>query len=434
MGRLSEKSSTISKLRDAIVGDDTSGLPFYLRFKIASAAAVPLAIIAAICSLLSSYINESSPSKGEHTLLPHLLVNGSGSSMMANTYWRSLASFSAYLQQQQSPYVLDSSFLAAGSGVGRSDFFNAFGLFGATDSDVSASDLKYFLPDDGSGYSNVTKYIDPRAPAHLGALLFPTMAGALAVIHNVPWIARLEAIQELNPGLPLPAAQIKLIGRGDSSGSTQIFTSYLAKYSSKFKSLVGASSLPKWPSSTILGNTASELIYVSSNIKYSLTYAPMEAVSQAKSIGQNPQIASLYNSKRKITAPGDMQSIISAMDTAALEAPFSRHSYLNIYDIAAVDAYPIALMSFILIRENYFYFSPGSQYECDRIKAMVYFWYFLFTDASIVKDNLAQGWVPVTGDMLNDNMKLLELVTCNRKSIMQDLNTDFQRKEYYANS
>ncbi|KAI9341755.1 hypothetical protein BDR26DRAFT_1007062 [Obelidium mucronatum] len=453
---INQKTPVIAKLNDIEEDNMSADMPVTLRFKIAMSMVVPVASLVVICSLLSSYINESSPSKGEHTLLPPLLVNGSGSSMMANTYWRSLASFSAYLQQQQSPYVLDSSFLAAGSGVGRSDFFNAFGLFGATDSDVSASDLKYFLPDDGSGYSNVTKYIDPRAPAHLGALLFPTMAGALAVIHNVPglpdWKVQLilngtvlgdmfcgaiawwnaTAIQELNPGLPLPAAQIKLIGRGDSSGSTQIFTSYLVKYSSKFKSLIGASSLPKWPSSTILGNSAGELIYISSNIKYSLTYAPMESVFQARSVGQSPQIAALYNAMQVLTIP-NTESTVRAMKAAAEGAPFNHHNYLNIYDIRDAAAYPISLMSFILIRENYFYFSPGSQYECDRIKAMVYFWYFLFTNMQVKNENLAQGWVSVTGKLVDDNLYALNLVSCNRKNVMDDLNLGFKRKEFYAN-
>ncbi|KAJ3017504.1 UNVERIFIED_CONTAM: hypothetical protein HDU68_011605 [Siphonaria sp. JEL0065] len=391
---------------------------------------------------------------GNLVQMPYLLVNGSGSSMMANTYWRSLASFSAYLQQQQSSYTLNSSYLSAGSGVGRSDFFNAFGLFGATDSDVAAADLKYFLPDDGTGYSNVTKYIDPRAPQHLGSLLLPVLGGALAIVHNVPGIPDSNplvlnstvlgdmfcgaiswwndtAIQQLNPTLSLPTAQIKLIGRGDSSGSTQVFTSYLSAHSSKFKSKIGVSSLPKWPSSVILGNTASELIYVSSNVKYSLTYAPMEAVMQAKSLGQNPQIVGIYNSKQIISFPS-VNSTITAMQAAALQAPFSRHNYLNIYDIDDANAYPIALMSFLLIRENYYYFTPGSQYECDRIKAMIYFWYFLMTDQLLIETNFVNGWVPMTGDLLNDNMRALGFVTCNRRNIMDDLNTDFQRKQFYS--
>ncbi|KAI9341733.1 hypothetical protein BDR26DRAFT_304727 [Obelidium mucronatum] len=463
-GKNQDAESAVSKLKDLLLGETTNTMPFAVRFKILISAIVPITSIIVVAGLLSTAVNESSPNKGEHGLqLPRLLVNGSGSSMMANTYWRSMAVFSSYLQLQQSPFELDASFLAAGSGAGRSDFFNAFGLFGATDSDVSASDLKFFLPDTNnegsdSGYSsatNVTTFVDSRAPAHLGIMLLPTVAGALAIVHNLPGLPdgsqlalnatvlgdifcgaieywNSSAIQALNPGLPLPAAQIKLIGRGDSSGSTQIFTSYLSKYSTKFQKAVGATSLPKWPSSVILGNTASELIYVSSNIKYSLTYVPMEAVSQAKSLGQTPQITRLYNSLQELTMPDSLESVINAMQAAALKSPFSRHGYLDIFDIQEAHAYPIALMSFILIRENYFYFSPGSQYDCDRIKAMVNFWYFLFTDTYVINENLNQGWVSVSGDLLKDNLKRLALVTCNRKNIMDDLNTDFERKAFYA--
>ncbi|KAJ3030156.1 UNVERIFIED_CONTAM: hypothetical protein HDU68_009930 [Siphonaria sp. JEL0065] len=440
-------------MKEATVGDKSLAMPVSLKLRIAMAITTPIIILTVVCALLSSKLDESTPNTGTFGQMPHLLVNGSGSSMMANTYWRSLASFSTYLQKEQSSYILDTSYLSVGSGVGRSDFFNAFGLFGATDSDVSASDLKSFLPDDGTGYSNVTKYIDSRAPQHLGSLLLPVLGGALAIVHNVPGISDSNplilnatvlgdmfcgaiswwndiAIQQLNPTLSLPAAQIKIIGRGDSSGSTQVFTSYLSVHSSKFKSKIGVSSLPKWPSTVILGNTASELIYVSSNVKYSLTYAPMEAVMQVKSIGQNPQIAGIYNSNQVVTFPS-LNSTIAAMQAAALQAPFSRHNYLNIYDIPDPNAYPIALMSFLLIRENYYYFTSGSQYECDRIKAMIYFWYFSMTDPSTRNENLLNGWVPMTAALLEDNMRALGFVTCNQRNIMQELNTDFQRKQFY---
>lgn len=56
--------------------------------------------------------------------------------------------------------------------------------------------------------------------------------------------ARLAA---LNPGLKLPALKITVVHRGDGSGTTHIFSTYLAAVSPDWKEQVGAGTLLKWP-------------------------------------------------------------------------------------------------------------------------------------------------------------------------------------------
>ncbi len=55
------------------------------------------------------------------------------------------------------------------------------------------------------------------------------------------------AIQKLNPDLKLPAQPIITVYRSDGSGTTFLFTDYLAKVSAGFKSKVGSSTSVKWP-------------------------------------------------------------------------------------------------------------------------------------------------------------------------------------------
>ena len=54
-------------------------------------------------------------------------------------------------------------------------------------------------------------------------------------------------IAALNPDLSLPDLKITVVHRGDGSGTTHIFTTYLSSVSEKWKSEVGVGTLVKWP-------------------------------------------------------------------------------------------------------------------------------------------------------------------------------------------
>ena len=56
-----------------------------------------------------------------------------------------------------------------------------------------------------------------------------------------------KAIADLNPGVKLPAAAIAVVHRSDGSGTTFIWTDYLSKVSSEWKSKVGSSTSVAWP-------------------------------------------------------------------------------------------------------------------------------------------------------------------------------------------
>lgn len=55
------------------------------------------------------------------------------------------------------------------------------------------------------------------------------------------------AIKEINPGVALPDLNITVVNRSDGSGSTAIFTDYLAKVSKDWKEKVGTGTSVKWP-------------------------------------------------------------------------------------------------------------------------------------------------------------------------------------------
>ncbi|MFA7231940.1 MAG: phosphate ABC transporter substrate-binding protein PstS, partial [Victivallaceae bacterium] len=102
-----------------------------------------------------------------------------------------------------------------------------------------------------------------------GLVQFPMAMGGVVVIVNLPGVENNqlkldaktlseiflgkitkwndEAILKLNPGLTIPVLPITTVHRADGSGTTWIFTDYLAKVSDEWKSKVGCGKAVKWP-------------------------------------------------------------------------------------------------------------------------------------------------------------------------------------------
>ncbi len=102
-----------------------------------------------------------------------------------------------------------------------------------------------------------------------GLQQFPMLSGGVVLIVNLPQLKdhqlRLDGptladiylgkitrwndprLQALNPGLKLPNLRITPVRRGDSSGTSFIFTTYLSKVSPEWKKQVGAGPAVNWP-------------------------------------------------------------------------------------------------------------------------------------------------------------------------------------------
>ncbi len=124
---------------------------------------------------------------------------------------------------------------------------------------------------------------EPLKPADLdkfGIAQFPTVMGGVVPVLNVPGIDSGElkldgptladiflgkitkwddsAIKKLNPDLKLPAQAITVAHRTDGSGTTFIFTSYMAEVSPEWKEKVGAGKAVKWPAAKSIGGKGNE--------------------------------------------------------------------------------------------------------------------------------------------------------------------------------
>src|SRR3954447_12231212 len=108
----------------------------------------------------------------------------------------------------------------------------------------------------------------PELDKH-GLVQFPMVMGGIVPVVNLdgvqtggltldgPTLAKIflgeiktwndPALQKLNPDIKLPATAIAVVHRSDGSGTTFVFTDYLAKASPDWKSKVGSNTAVEWP-------------------------------------------------------------------------------------------------------------------------------------------------------------------------------------------
>jgi len=102
-----------------------------------------------------------------------------------------------------------------------------------------------------------------------GMLQFPTVIGGVVPVVNIKGIAPGQikltgqvlgdiylgkitkwndaALTAINPGVPLPDADISVVRRADGSGTSFIFTNYLSKVNAEWKAKVGEGTAVNWP-------------------------------------------------------------------------------------------------------------------------------------------------------------------------------------------
>src|SRR5437868_6865980 len=168
---------------------------------------------------------------GAATAADTTLINGAGATFPFPIYskW-----FSEYNKLSPSVQI---NYQSIGSGGGIKQITEKTVDFGASDAPMSDAELA-------------------RAP---GVLHIPTVLGAVAIVYSgAPDGLKLSGeviadvflgkiakwsdprVAALNPGIKLPDTAITIAHRADGSGSTAVFTDYLAKVSPSWKSSVGA--------------------------------------------------------------------------------------------------------------------------------------------------------------------------------------------------
>jgi len=154
-----------------------------------------------------------------------------------------------------------------------------------------------------------------------------------------------KRIAALNPGVKISAGDITVVHRADGSGTTAIFTDYLAKVSESWKSSVGAGAAVKWPAATSVGGKGNEGVAANvSRVKNSIGYVEYAYAKKNKMI-----YAQMKNLSGNYVSPDDL-----TFAAASASTDWSKIPGMGIYltNAAGANSWPITGASFILMYKN----------------------------------------------------------------------------------
>lgn len=203
-----------------------------------------------------------------------------------------------------------------------------------------------------------------RAEAKGGAVLhIPTVAGAEAIVFNLPGIKRSQLkltpdvladiylkkinnwndkrITAANPGVKLPDLTIAVVHRSDGSGTTFIFTNYLSKVSPQWKDKVGFATSVNWPGD--VGGKGNE--GVANSVKQIPGAIGYVELAYAKQIDM--AWAQIQNKAKKYLDPS-LEGAAAAADVANLPDNME----VLITDSSNPNAYPISGFTWLLVYED----------------------------------------------------------------------------------
>jgi phosphate transport system substrate-binding protein len=150
-----------------------------------------------------------------------------------------------------------------------------------------------------------------------------------------------KAIAAANPGVNLPNQDIIVVHRSDGSGTTYIFTDYLAKISPEWKNQVGKGTSVKWPSGTGIGGKGNEGVAGSiRTLPGSIGY-----VELIYAVQNNIAYGSVRNSAGVFLKASLEGVTAAAASVKSMPADFR----VSITNPPGKDAYPISSFTWLLI-------------------------------------------------------------------------------------
>jgi len=264
-------------------------------------------------------------------------LNGAGATFPYPIYskW-----FDVYGQKAHGARI---NYQSIGSGGGIKQLQAGTVDFGASDAPLSDEEMKTM----------------PAPVVHL-----PTVAGAVAVAYNLPGVAKglkltPDAVSKIflgeitkwndreiagaNPGLRLPNMPITVVHRSDGSGTTYIFTHYLAAVSHTWATKVGVGKSVNWPVG--LGGKGSE------GVSGLLNQAPgaIGYVELAYALQSKLPYAFIRNKSGAFVEPTIASTTAAA---AGAVAAMKKDVRVSIVNAAGRGAYPIAGFTYILVYKS----------------------------------------------------------------------------------
>ncbi len=292
------------------------------------------------------------------------------------------------------------NYQSIGSGGGIRQFSEGTVDFGGTDAPMSDSAIAAIQ-------GNVL-----HIPTVLGAVVVPyTLAGVTQPVSFTPDVladiflgkitkwndARLASV---NPGVTLPAQDIIVVHRSDGSGTSFIWTDYLAKVSPEWAQKVGKGTSVNWPVG--LGGRGNE--GVTATVKQ--TPGAIGYTELGYALINKIPFGQVQNKAGNFITPS-LESVTAAAEGAMGDMGPSTDFRVSITNPAGAQVYPISSFTWLLVRKQY----P----DAAKARELVKFIWWSLTQGQAYAPKL--GYAPLPKGMLPWIEASLKTVTAGGKPV-----------------
>ncbi len=315
-----------------------------------------------------------SPGGGSGTASGPVQLQGAGATFPNPLYQKWLSEYG----KQHTNTKID--YQSIGSGGGIKQIREQTVDFGASDAPMKDEDLK-------------------SAPGEI--LHIPTVLGAVVLTYNLEasttalhfspdviadiFLGKIKKwndpkITAENAGSKLPAADITVVHRSDSSGTSAVFTDYLSKVSPEWKEKVGAGTAPSWPVG--IGGKGNEGVTGAiKNTPNTIGYVELIYATQNKL-----PVAQIKNAAGTFVVPS-ADTVMAAAAASATTTPDDLR--VSITNAAGAQAYPISSYTYLLVYKN--------QKDAAKGKVLVDFiWWGIHEGENFAKE---LSYVPLPADI-----------------------------------
>ena len=322
-------------------------------------------------------------------LAGELLINGAGATFPYPIYSKWFSEYNKLHKDVQINYQ------SIGSGGGIKQVTERTVDFGASDAPMSDEEIRKAA----------------------GILHIPTVMGAVVVVYNLPGVESLrlapdtladiflgkitqwndQAIAKDNPQAKLPGSPITVVHRSDGSGTTSVFTDYLAKVSPAWKSGPGAGKSVNWPAG--LGGKGNEGVtgtvkQTDGGIGYvELAYANQNRLSMAD---------------LKSKDGGWVKASLASVSAAAAKAEMPDDYRISITNAPGQDAYPISAFTYLLVYKE--------QADAPKGEALVKFLWWAVHDGQQMASSL--DYAPLPSPLVKKVEGTLRSITVKGKAVL----------------
>lgn len=309
--------------------------------------------------------------------------------------------------------VMSSSFAADVTGAGATFPYPIYAKWAEMYKAATGTGMNYQSVGSGAGIKQIkARTVDfgasdmPLKAAELeeaGLMQFPAIMGGVVAVVNVEGVApgqlkmtgpvladiylgkitkwNAPEIAALNPGVKLPADDITVVHRADSSGTSFLFTDYLSKTNPEFQQKIGAGTAVKW--ATGVGGKGNEGVAANvQRIKGSIGYVEWAYAKKNKL-----SHTQLKNKDGQFLQPDDEN-----FKAAAASAEWTRTPGFAVVltDTAGKNSWPITGVSYILMHK--------AQADANKGKEVVKFFDYAYKNGTAAAAEL--DYVPMPASVV----------------------------------